>query len=742
MQLYSRDKILCLASYLASKKLVNEFDPVIQCAIQNDCLQTLKDTLVSIDAPYLLRRLSKKTYETAQPLNLEAIWRDDETIFWQNKENPIGKLKTYYKKTFPQETQARIAYEIFYDRFFNFIAYRLKIVCLFNNALSAVIFVPQNVSFDLTQIWNGYVIETFSFAGLRKTFIPLVNSIKLSGRGFSTIDVPIVSKNHALVLAAFYRKNLENTQKSDFKREAELKEIEKAKDEGKLTKQQKRKNLENEIAKRKKRYEPAFQSYEETKKTNSAYITEIEKFSKKEFSNLAALQLSQRGNIVAKIANEIKKLARLAQIPAKDFFSVPLLLYENPIPLENRKAGDAKGDACYACGYVFETGEKKLKANRFIFENPSQRLQSGGNQTEPKICQTCAAISFVSPIKTGPDCLIIKLVGNHLRKRLLFEDQLRMLTMGELNLVSGKYALIHISEKIKRNKKQEPLSDWMGLKQYALYKTASLFSAEVFFSYDVVAILNNSEIILPKTQLVLCRGLIETFGLDKKSWWDNDKLYPTVGSAIRHTEKMKIVFAVYEMLKTWRWENILKGRLNVIQTSRLEQLYESFWRCSMEDKPEQAEFFKDIAAVTGLLYPFCSFSQTKIIKEQSGNERIEVRKEIERIDDPFGFIYTVAGNIKHKKADLYRNPDIYFCYDCCRCLLEEIGVNANERESTSPDGKKHLTIYFDDIVKAYTFLSDKKYKTPKEWKEFTYELKLSLYSRFPEFMESNSKKGE
>ena len=144
--------------------------------------------------------------------------------------------------------------------------------------------------------------------------------------------------------------------------------------------------------------------------------------------------------------------------------------------------------------------------------------------------------------------------------------------------------------------------------------------------------------------------------------------------------------------------------------------------------------------MTGLLYPFCGYVRSEVQKA-GGNERIEVRKVIERSGDPYQVDYTVAGHTRREMATLYRSADMHFSYDQLKAFLGELGVDPVERESANSKGQLSLRLYFDDVVKAYTYLFERRYKTTKEQRDFTYELKLSLYARFADLIESE-KKGE
>ena len=90
-------------------------------------------------------------------------------------------------------------------------------------------------------------------------------------------------------------------------------------------------------------------------------------------------------------------------------------------------------------------------------------------------------------------------------------------------------------------------------------------------------------------------------------------------------------------------------------------------------------------------------------------------------------------------ATLYRSADMHFSYDQLKVFLAELEIDPVEREATDDKGQLTLRLYFDDVVKAYTHLFETRYKTTKDQRDFTYKLKLSLYARFADLIESEKR---
>jgi hypothetical protein len=123
------------------------------------------------------------------------------------------------------------------------------------------------------------------------------------------------------------------------------------------------------------------------------------------------------------------------------------------------------------------------------------------------------------------------------------------------------------------------------------------------------------------------------------------------------------------------------------------------------------------------------------LRKQKVKKRQGITLLIEKVNDPVAFCYyaTLGDETKKEvKARLWKNSDNYFIYEKTKTLLEVLGIVDREKEDESK--RVWLQLYADDVLNAYTHFSDKKYAQEKDWKELTYNLKLSLYTRFPELV--------
>ena len=110
------------------------------------------------------------------------------------------------------------------------------------------------------------------------------------------------------------------------------------------------------------------------------------------------------------------------------------------------------------------------------------------------------------------------------------------------------------------------------------------------------------------------------------------------------------------------------------------------------------------------------------------------------MDHPLHFTYEAAGTLLGQMAQIWRSPQTYFIYDEAKRLLHEVAqISIDERETMPSNEDPVLKLYYEDICKIYTGLFECRYPTEKEQRVFTYELKLSLYTHFPELRPGNQK---
>jgi hypothetical protein len=711
-----------IAAYCVATEDVELFHTLlVNC--KNEERAMVERQLRQLHASKFLRLLARSNLQSSSVSPQELGWREEDETVWLS-ELCIGTLKRLFKKTKPYEAQSRIAYDVFYENLYDFLAENYQIIVLHDNESDVELFAPSSRSFDWESIWSATVNKMFSLEKLRKSFIALVNSIKLTNRGFSALDVPVVHRDQAQVLAAFDLANLLSLQNGDKRREREIAEVNKelhtTSDPKKIDQLHRhRQKLEAELETRSIRYGGLYEEWAELVAEMPQWAASVERLAKVEFSPTAGTQIAKVGTKIGKAVQQIKSLA----IQTK-FYQVPPLLNLVNIAAFVRPGGDSSTKICYGCGVAIPKGAPAFQANSFIFSSPSQRLQSGGSQTQPNVCGVCAALAFISPIKLGEGRLVVRLHQRGQNREYMQADQLRMLALGDFNVVAGRYALLQANEMIGN----KPIVEQLGGVQYAIYKIATLFLPEVFVTYEPEVVIGEATVQLESRHVAWMHRLNQVFNFQRR--WEDKGQFAAFGRAIRYIQKDKVLFAIYDLLNAALHNavNLDRVRANQLEVLRSEHVR---W-LEMDNQEKKAVFYRDVAGMTGLLYAFCRY----VYGQTSGNERrIEVRKLIERITDPNQFIYTAAANTKSERATLYRSEDMHFSYEETKRLLTSIGVPPGERESLDNKGQLQLVLYFDDVIKAYFQLFETEYRTTKEQRDFVYALKLSLHARFPDLID-------
>jgi hypothetical protein len=227
-----------------------------------------KNIARSLDAPQLLRQL-----------NLAKGFGDDELLKVAKLRNvithngvEIGKITLLYKSPLPGELQAKLAIESAIDRFIEYLAKVHHIIVLDESDRHVRIFSPISVNRTIEELWRSFIDDVaFSdygehqLPGLVQTFILMLNTIVLAGRGFSTLDIPIINRKQADILAAWYRAVIRDVEGRQNKRQWQIEELQRSidsddlNDKERTSKEKEIKDKQEMQAKEAKKYHESFQ---------------------------------------------------------------------------------------------------------------------------------------------------------------------------------------------------------------------------------------------------------------------------------------------------------------------------------------------------------------------------------------------------------------------------------------------------------------------------------------------------
>lgn len=759
--------------------------------------------------PRLLRQLQTSSNNSAEAIPL--LEKHGLSVNWDAE--PIGRTQILYKSPLPGELQARLAVESAIERFLEYLSKKHQIVVLNESDRHVQVFIPAQTNPDWEKLWEEFLVKVIfsvygdsqlQMPGLVQTFIVMLNAVTLSGRGFSTLDIPILTKEQAKVMAAWYfaviqqvwkrqrdrhkqvdtlknelessdlaeKERLSKEKDLDSKEAMQAKEYKKytnffeksfvgmideqietwaevtqidlqiadidlsKKDKEKLKKQRaklsskltfsedwliEKQSLLQEIGCK------PFEFVDRDRKLNTERFRQVYEISKR-FDRKATDQInSTRGDIFTQCITE---MYRLLELDEQDLDPLPpSLLSDVPPALNTRLAGDDSKEFCYACGVDLDPKTAKWQVLRFMFERPSQRRQSSSGEGRPHICASCSAIAFASPLKVTDESIILRLspVNDEASSSIKLKDYVRMLTNKEIHLSAGKYIILASD----RTNKGDLAAPKLGQVQYALAKVASIFPQEVLADFKFNLVLQGSEIELPSRHLIFIKGLMESYG--QTIITSGKEINMRLGDAVRYIQQDLPYLADYSIVKI----AAVSDRLKIEKTRLIYWEELKGFMDSNSPQSKRAKLYQDVAGLTGLTSAFVQSLENTAKKSMSADDAArEVGKIIEKVDDSTAFCYYATLGDEKKtsvQARLYHNPDNNFIYNQTLTLLEKLDIS--DREEKDDKGRLYIQLYADDVGKAYMyFASQKDYAQDKGWKELTYNLKLSLYTRFPELV--------
>ena len=787
MDTQQREKIL--AAYFAATKqneLTVDFEAFVYWMRPKGKFEQLKQWWDEMEALSVLRRVNYLIQYSQEQIDeriLELPKFEGQTITF--KTQFIGRIYDYQRIALPQEMQTRIAYDSLIERFLKFLQREKYAIRLSESDLGIRIFVPQTDSyteFDLVLEWDKFIKFAYSRSELYKSFILFVNHTKITqtdrpGAGVGYVRFPPATKEMAYCLAAFYFAALESRILYDkiyndgdkATRDAQTK----VEEYGNRLNQpeiapQKRNSNEKKLEEWQIKLAIAKEKFEDIKRVNQTELKHSlsklrEQIGEEDFERIRKLSRQFNGTARRQFGPSVKPKSKNGNIEntiieiLNDQLVPPTcpLIPISQIPrFIERTAGDNKGaNFCYSCGKRFSKGDQKYEANRFVLGTSAQRPQSGGSEARPHVCGECFTVAFVCPVKITSGAIVVQLaLRNEIKQTFSVENQLRMLTLGELNLVAGRYLLINCREFVGSGNSRILVSEKIGQVQYTLWRVACTLPAEALGTTKFTLFTGGAEIPLKTRHFVWLSLLNEIFSpnlvIKHQDNIPRDNI--PLGQAIRLIEKDEVIAAIYKMAtaapdkketnQIWETSYHEKRTLEELREKHctlLEQLPEK----GEKSKMNQAQLFRHVAGLTGLTYAYCDYVRSEVNKDEKLDTEREVSKLIEKVTNPNFFNYAASEPLTGTRATMYRKDDNYFCYDQAKCLLkEELKLDLSSRgESTSKRGQSQLPIYFDDIVNAYTTLFEKYYESANEQRKLCYQLKLSLYAKFANLFQKTSK---
>ena len=514
---------------------------------------------------------------------------------------------------------------------------------LSENDLAVQIFVPQtnpNTEFDLSFEWGEFIKFAYSETELYKSFTLLVNSLELTNRGFGYVQFPPATKDMTHWLAAFYIATLRERvlrNADNYKKAAQA--LKKARDNVKKYQDQlridnlterRRISIEVKLDEENEKLNEALQTRDSALKVNlkkldqillelrhqtdTIHFDHVERLSH-QFNGTGARQFSY-GTVKLKSQSEKSSIedtiVEILNAPIEPLSCLFTSLNEMP-EIVVHSAGDDAKNLCYSCGRLLPTKQKHQQANRFVLSAPSQRLQSGGSQTQPPVCGQCLTVAFACPVKLTSGAIVVQLAPHdQTDESFSLENHLRMLTLGELNLVAGRYLLINCREFVGSGNSRTLVSEKIGQMQYTLWRVACTFPTAALETMTFTLFADGTKIPVKKRHVVWLNLLNDIFSPSLVvGHRDNIPL----GKAIRLIQKDEVISAIYRLVtaepteakQLSGWSYSEKRSLEELREKHCELLEDE--QSSKGDKlmSKQSEFYRDVAALTGLTYAYCDY---------------------------------------------------------------------------------------------------------------------------------------
>ena len=734
MVIEEKQKDMILAAHFAAT-LPSESTEDFKAYVHRMCRENKYDQLklwwddmdalrVIRDAEHYIRSQNSEREQSIEPTENLPI---GENGFIQFQQKPIGKIYNYYRIVLPQEMQIRLAYDTLIERFVEYLQKNKYAIRLSENRLMFVLFIPDT-DFQLEEAWQQFVRFAYSEEELYKSFTLFVNSMKLTNRGFGYVHFPSVSEDMKLLQAAFYIATLEervvrypdNYRKAKTDEDRKAAVIENRKELKRLLTE-----LRNELQENAQGSDKLVKLYDEALRLSHRF----NRTGKTQFSYGTVKLRAKNGKIEDKIIDILSEQIRPLKCPLASI---------NEIKQDSaHSAGDTAKNRCYSCSRHLpprtETRrfEGKLEANRFVFSDPSQRLQSGTGQAQPSICFDCLVVAFGCPIKLAEGAIIVCLSYPDEEDKLVStEKYLQMLTLGELNLIAGRYLLIKCNDFVGST----PVSEKIGQVQYTLWRVAQTLPSNALERTQYTLFAGESEISLPTRHLVWLNYLNESF---KPRLIVNSKDNIPLCQAIRLIQKDEVISAIYKLVTAESTEAKQLTDWSYSEKRSLEELREKHCdlleQSSKGDKlmTKQSEFYRDVAALTGLTYAYCDYLRGELRKKENPDTvQREVKKLIEKVVNPSFFNYEASDVLPGTRATMYCSDDNYFCYAEAKRLLEDtLMLDLSDRKGHTDKGQESLTVFFDDILNAYAAISQK-YSRKAQQRKLSYQLKLNLHAKF------------
>ncbi len=429
------------------------------------------------------------------------------------------------------------------------------------------------------------------------------------------------------------------------------------------------------------------------------------------------------------------------------------------LPLkQNDSAGYVKGGdfslgqkniRCAGCSEIIfkKDGLKRLA---IFLKDSDERPQSGRQKDDLNtFCKRCIATVFLCPVKLAPETLTIRFAkyksGEFSTIETFVEKELKKYVAQTLHVHAGNYISLHLNESIDR----KPLSQIWGAYHYALWKMAVTFPPELFAqNFNVEVYPGEEKFFLHQWSLWFVSSLAA---------WDNVFNYrcyknfnTSFSQFLRLVSRKKIFQAFYVLISG----GVLQPYIHTWKINQLQDIWSEFEIILSKEKHMPIPDYPKIAGFAGLLLPLAERVQSG--KKPENEKKRAIGKLLEEADRPIQYAYTASRESGAPDFIFCKKPRNRYFFEKAVELLKWAGedvknlkkegeriVNENEGFSWARDYEQKIFISPDQIARVTSALvseNEKPYQNEADWRAFAYQVKLALWSMFPQYLGPQEKK--
>ena len=701
-----------------------------------------------------------------------------------------GQTLILYKAPLPGEQQAKLSYEYLLGEFKIYLKQKAFSVITSESDAHLGIWLPEGAKLELDDLWQLFIEEMTSPQGLSKGFGLVMNASKLSDRGFSTLETPLVSNAQPLAIAAFYIANLQHVQARISRRESLIDQARKKlenglddKERSRIQKQlQKDEDMqEKELTKYRDEFAKMFGRLLSSEFENHKSLQDLED----KLANATAKEMRQIKSQQSKLLASTNFSARTARVLKEAYKPDAFAFMQN---LEkNRELGELWKAAKASAKRYTDTAANQLSTQKgdiyakiiwetcklLYGENEIVRLEpmlgispfdwgfrlSGDNQHDS--CYSCG-----KPIDKHSDFP---------SRRLLFENPEQRtqsggsggpvrvcITCAALSVLSPvKFApdtlVIRmdaasqaIEDRVKQALEQQALNEMGAIagryvnisctekdnsgtpaSQKLGLKQYAIAKLASIYSVNVLRYLqprlyNGGQEIVLPASVLVATSVL--MAVYYQAIKDGSDINMKLGESVRLAEAGEFIKASYVLSRIQK--RIISAELENGTRDYLEVLREE------QGMHKQRQILEDVHGMIGLLMPFCRqlIARTDLGMDETTKWR-EVGKLIQSIDiNPTIFSYN-TGKTVGGVGNLVRDSNTHFVFDKAKELVAKLGdIPAYvDKEGNTENDPNKIRVTNELIAKAFEYIySQDRYASDYDLKNFFYQVRLGLYARFPD----------